>query len=109
MTPHQQGLLTPRLDDGPALGPCCNCGRPGRVGTIAMLDRRSPTPGRGWGCVVCNLPSDGAIAVLCDDCLDVWPPKFVCTGYPAVDGRTPYAWLSPETFEHDRSKHEAGD
>lgn len=87
------------------LGPCCNCERTNGVRNIVMLDRRSPTPGHGWGCVVCDLPFDGAVVVLCDDCIAVSPPKFVCTGYPAADGRTSYADLPPDEFEHDDDKH----
>jgi NMD protein affecting ribosome stability and mRNA decay len=34
------------------------------------MDFLGPTPGRGWGCVVCGVPSDGAVAVLCDACVE---------------------------------------
>ena len=88
----------------PALGPCCRCGRMENVRNIMMLDRRGPTPGKGWGCLVCGLPNDGAIAVLCDDCIEQ-EPLFVCTGYPATDGRTPIGELPPEPFAHDEAKH----
>jgi len=100
-------MMTGCDDQGrPTLGPCCNCGRADdNVVNIMMVKQRGPTPGKGWGCVVCGLPSDGALVVLCDDCGDVWPPTFVCTGYPASDGRTPFADLSPEPFDHDPAKH----
>jgi hypothetical protein len=54
----------------PDLGPCCGC----EVTTlgacnIVMLDKKAPVAGAGWGCLVCELPHDGAVAVLCDACL----------------------------------------
>ena len=95
-------------DAAPQLGPCCNCGRVDGVRNIVMLSRRGPTPGRGWGCVVCGLPLDGAIAVMCDDCVGVGEPKFVCSGYPVTPGRVPFNELSPERFDHDPAKHPEG-
>jgi hypothetical protein len=87
-------------------GPCCRCGRCHDVRNILMLSRRAPTPGKGWGCVVCGLPADGAVAVLCDDCVASGEgPRFVCTGYPATDGRTPIEETSDEPFDHDETKH----
>jgi hypothetical protein len=91
-------------DDDPHLGPCCVCGRTDGVVNIMMLPWRSPTPGKGWGCVVCGLPADGASAVLCDDCVDK-PPRFVCTGYVSEPGRTPVDEVSSEPFEHDLNLH----
>lgn len=95
--------------DGPVLGPCCNCERMDGVYNIVMINRRGPTDGRGWGCMVCGLPCDGAIAVLCDDCADVYPPRFACVGYPALDGRVPFHDLPPGDFKHDTSKHDLDD
>lgn len=94
----------------PALGPCCICGGLADVRNIMMLDRLSPIPGRGWGCMVCGLPADGATAVLCDACRDDHtardvPLKFVCRGYPAEDGRAPFEDLDAEVFAHDAEKH----
>ena len=43
------------------LGSCCVCGVEGsRVRNIMMLHKRSLEPGKGWGCVQCGLPMDGA-------------------------------------------------
>jgi hypothetical protein len=55
--------------DMPDLGPCCMCGIP-EPQAIVMLSRRAAVPGHGWGCVVCGLPPDGAVAVLCDPCFE---------------------------------------
>jgi hypothetical protein len=47
---------------------CCACGKvKTTVRNIAFLQQKAPGPGTGWGCVVCHLPSDGAIALACDE------------------------------------------
>jgi hypothetical protein len=68
-----------------------------------MLDQKSPLLGKGWGCVQCGLPSDGASAVVCDDCLEK-PLKFACQGYPGTDGRIPIEQLAGK-MEHDYVQH----
>ena len=103
--------MTAQDDDEPAsLGSCCICETYFGVRNIVMLDRRAPIAGHGWGCVVCGLPSDGAVAVLCDGCLELFQAGgvclFACRGYPAKDGRVPFADLSPEPFGHDEAKHQ---
>lgn len=87
-------------------GPCCTCGTTEGVTNIVMLSQRGPTPGKGWGCVVCDLPADGALAVLCDDCLEK-PIRSVCDGYPKEGKRTPVEELPPGEFDHDAAKHAA--
>lgn len=93
------------------LGPCCVCGTSNKVRNILMLHRLSPTPGKGWACLACNLPPNGAVAVVCDHCFKTYGEniyehlRFVCTGYPAEDGRTPIAELKPDNFDHDRTGH----
>jgi hypothetical protein len=90
----------------PGLGSCCACGTLEGVRSIMMLDRRGPTPGRGWGCAVCSLPWDGAIAVLCDRCaVGDKPIRFVCRGYPGTDGRIPVEGFRNEPFGHDEAAH----
>ncbi len=84
------------------LGPCCTCGTTVGVNNIMMLELRAPTPGKGWGCLVCNLPQDGAVAVLCDACADGGLPlKMVCDGYPKDGKRVPFDSLPDEPFMHD--------
>lgn len=88
------------------LGICCACEGSENVRNIICLDRRGPTPGKGWGCFICGLPGDGAVAVLCDECLEGEAAiRFVCVGYPASDGRMPIEELSDEPFEHDLACH----
>lgn len=38
---------------------------------LLSLQKKSPTPGRGWGCVVCGLPADGAMAAVCNACFEL--------------------------------------
>jgi hypothetical protein len=70
-----------------------------------MLDKQAPEPGKGWGCMQCGLPADGAIVVVCDKCLQVRAPyRWVCCGYPQEDFRLPIESLAG-SHEHDMSKH----
>lgn len=89
------------------LGPCCICEKTGKdVRNIIYIDRKGPVPDKGWGCVQCGLPFDGATAVICDNCFESKAaPRYVCTGYPAIDGQTPIEELSDELFTHDLTKH----
>lgn len=91
------------------LGPCCICEKEENVRNVIMLNKKCSIPGHGWGCVKCNLASDGAVAVLCDTCLEIFrldplTLKLACTGYPAVDGRTPVEELKGN-HEHNMEFH----
>ena len=92
----------------PDLGACCACGGFDHVRNVFMLDQKAPVPGTGWGCLVCHLPNDGAIAVLCDACADVEYPfmniKFAVDGMPADKKRIPIIQLSGE-HKHDMRFH----
>lgn len=92
--------------DNPDLGPCCVCEVEGpQVRNIIMLDLESPTPGKGWGCFACGVPRNGAIAVICDDCLTQRRElRFACRGYPGIDGRVPIEELQTE-FHHNIVGH----
>lgn len=93
----------------PKLGACCNCGREDSlVRSIVFIDRKSPEPGDGcWECALCNLPQAGAVAVLCDECLEKSKgyPERICLGFPADNRRMPFSELDPEVFKHDEFKH----
>lgn len=91
------------------LGTCCICIGTKRVVSILQLAKKAPMPGRGWGCVVCHLPCDGAVAVVCDECMLVGDDpftrlRFVCTGYPGSDGRTPICQVVG-VHEHNMDYH----
>ena len=83
------------------LGPCCVCETTQGVRNLLMLEKRSPVAGQGWGCFTCGLASDGATAVLCDECLRK-PLKFACRGHGK--GRIPIDLLEGYHL-HDLSKH----
>lgn len=102
----------PDYDEEPLnLGACCGCGKTGAdVLNIITLQYKAPVAGTGWGCAICELPSDGAIAITCDNCLwrmqsgeDVL--KFAVSGYPLEHGRVPIAELV-EPFNHKDIPHE---
>lgn len=93
-------------------GPCCACGSRRRVRTFVMLDAKAPVPGTGWGCVVCNLPPDGALAVICDACAaaggrrgETPPVREVFAGYPNDGRRVPVADCPPGEHRHDPRFH----
>ena len=91
----------------PDLGACCACGKTdASVRNIVALDRLAPQPGTGWGCVICNLPANGAIVVLCDACRQhANPPLYACDGYAADKKRIPLNELPAGEFRHDYSLH----
>lgn len=91
-------------------GPCCSCGAADQsVGNILLIPHPAPIPGTGWGCVVCNLPENGALAVVCDACMeDNVPLQFVISGFPMAHGRIARELLSDERFEH-RMEYHRGD
>lgn len=85
-----------RLEADLDLGPCCACGREGpEVRTLVMLDRKAHIPGAGWGNAAIGLPADGAIAVLCDNCLEAGSePTQVVYGFAASKQRRPLEELT---------------
>ena len=74
---------------------------------MIMLDRVAPEPGKGWGCLVCNLPSDGATVVLCDDCLEIKPQPLgnIIFGYPKENMRIKASAYPFQIFKHDEYLH----
>ena len=94
------------MEDDLDLGPCCCCGRSSVwVRNIVMLNKKTPVPGTGWGCVVCGLPADGASYACCDKCLKQRkPPKWAIKGFAKKQGRIPIDELEGE-HEHNITKH----
>lgn len=91
------------------LGSCCECRKTENVRNIWLTDKKAPISGKGWGCLTCGLPADGAVAVLCDEChiklsaLKI-NPKFVCRGYAGENERIICAELTEDfnhNFEHE--------
>ena len=92
-----------------SLGPCCICGGERRVEGVILLHKKAPIAGRGWGCLVCHLPEDGAVAVVCRRCLVIHPDpvsalRYACKGRPGEDGRVPILSLVGNHV-HDLSYH----
>ncbi len=106
------GLPATEADPDLRLGMCCIClmEHP-TVRSIVMLDVKASQPGFGcWGCLQCGLPMAGAVAVICDNCLDEYSAGNVkiglaCVGEPQNNQRIPLVSLT-EKFEHDMTKHE---
>lgn len=89
------------------LGPCCACGKVNlvTVRNIVALPYKAPQPGAGWGCTICELPLDGAFAVVCDHCLQTHAPlQFAVDGLVADKGRVPIEQVT-EPFKHDNLRH----
>ncbi len=92
-----------------ALGTCCICGSSEAVRTFVCLNKKCSVPGTGWGCVVCGIKADGAMAVICDACCDsvadvLGALRFVIRGYPSNQGREPIGAVSG-THEHNMGYH----
>jgi hypothetical protein len=118
--------MTP-VDD---FGACCCCGLTRREGAnvrnVTQLHLKAPIAGTGWGCVVCKLPPDGAIAVFCDTCIKgfgyqgtsqvVQPEhhgvcriRMVCFGYVTERTRMPISKLAVVSFDHSPECHPHGE
>ena len=105
------GRMTAEFPACPDLGPCCTCRKSGpSVRNLITLPFRAPAgaDGRrigGWGCAVCHLPCEGAVAAMCDDCIDERRDLLeACAGYPATGCRVPITALT-EPFDHDEQRH----
>jgi hypothetical protein len=93
------------MTDKPNLGPCCGCGKQDdTVRNIILLNLKGTVPDQGWGCVICGIWG-GAVAVLCNDCVEQgFEIKFACDGYPKDGNRIPIEELT-EPFDHDLRLH----
>lgn len=86
-------------------GTCCACGQAGSLRNIIMLNLRAPEPGSGWGCLICHQPMDGAIAIVCDTCLESERSiTEVCTFKVSQPERTPIERCTVP-FSHDMRHH----
>lgn len=85
---------------------CCACGQSKTALNLITLHQKAPTPGKGWGCAQCHLPSDGAIAAICDGCLRARAPlRFVFDGY-VLDGKViPIEELPNIPHNHNEALH----
>lgn len=90
-------------------GPCCACETAGdnTVRNLATLDFEAPQGFAGWGCVQCSKASRGAIAVMCDDCVEKnAEPRFIAGGTYLTDKkRIPLEGYVRVPFTHDDRLH----
>lgn len=77
-------MIEQLLPDG-LIAPCCACRIVRVLRTVRELPERASEPGTGWGCVTCQLPPDGALAALCDEC--------AANGREPVDACASWLWL----------------
>jgi len=88
------------------IGSCCACRQRRRLRNVMMLPQKAPIPGTGWGCVVCKLSGDGAIALVCDRCVETRAAIVdACRGYLKDGRRTPIAELAG-SHAHDARVHQ---
>jgi len=93
------------------VGPCCICKREGpSVRNLIAHNYEAPQENTGWGCVVCELRNDGAMSVICDQCLKLWQKdeaeiEFIIDGWPAEKKRMPIDQFEKVPFKHDEEKH----
>lgn len=91
------------------VGPCCACRRTDvPLRNVVCMTFRVPESalGKGWGCVECAIPADGALAVVCDECMAAERPIVdVCAGYVKEPARAAAEPLRPIPWEHIRAFH----
>lgn len=86
---------------------CCACGAKRKSRNIVMLEQKALTPGKGWGCITCGLPNDGAVAVICDPCAQSGNPQicFVFDGYVLGGKVIPITELPNVPHVHNLTRH----
>jgi len=103
------------MDEGQDLhdfGTCCVCEVESTdVNNFVMLPYKAPVPGTGWGCFVCDMDSDGAMSVMCTECLMKLNHfeveiKFVIDGFPKNKKRKPLENYLKIPFMHNPELHD---
>lgn len=83
-------------------GPCCICESETDVRNLIQLDYKVKSES-GWGCVQCGLFPEGAVAIICDTCLEKYSDKIEESIRFLMDGRERRI---PVISEIDRIPHE---
>ena len=114
---NQSAAMSDEVEGALLPGPCCACKQDvAFLRNIVLLPLRRPSgkdfggegPG-GWGCFVCSLPSDGAVAFVCDVCHEGGAEILTyVAGRPDDCLRRPVSELT-EPFDHDPARHAAYD
>lgn len=77
------------------------------VRNVIMVVRKVLEPGSTWNCFVCKPDGQGAIVVVCDECLQKRKEmKFAVVGYVAEKRPIRIEQLT-ESFDHHMELHEA--
>lgn len=93
-------------EDDVTLGTCCCCGGTEHVRNLIMLHQTAPEPGTGWGCLVCDVPPEGALAAVCDACLEAEASIMeVIAGRVSEKRRIGIKAYAHQPFDHDHTKH----
>lgn len=93
-------------DETGIAGPCCACGAVGRpLNCFVQINKKMPEPGTGWGCFICGLPMDGALAAICSECANALrAPTHIVVGFVHEGRRVPISDLNEE-FHHIEAHH----
>jgi hypothetical protein len=87
------------------MGACCACEGTENVRNVIQLSLLAPKPDTGWGCVTCHIRCDGALAVMCDECMDTHAEiLFAVDGYVCNKKRIKIDELNIP-FGHDMRYH----
>jgi hypothetical protein len=87
-------------------GSCCACEREDEsVRNVVALSVKAPMPNTGWGCMVCGLPLNGALAVVCDTCMEEKRPIVWVIYGMALSGERVLRSTCTEPFEHNLQYH----
>lgn len=92
-------------------GACCACQSEGPHRNLVTVKITAPEAGTGWGCIICGLEPNGAIAVLCDDCVEAQAVSIthVSLGRVNTGNRISIQDYRHEDFDHDMAVHEEYD
>ena len=89
-------------------GSCCICESQIDVRNIIQLEYKVVSES-GWGCVACGLSAEGAVAIVCDTCIEKYSDKIEESIRFLMDGREwriPVPSVEWRVFhEHDLSRH----
>ena len=89
-------------------GSCCICESKTDVRNIIQLDYKVALES-GWGCVQCGLPAEGAVAIVCDGCIERYSDNIEGKIIYLMDGGQRRIAVPPVEgciiHEHDLSRH----
>ena len=93
------------------IGECCACRRRDVRRHIVLLNCLAPVSGTGWGCLVCNMPNDGGLGLVCSRCVAKGRNKamhmmLIVSGYVMDDHLIDAAPWREKPFDHDLEVHD---